>query len=610
MTQPTAVVPDISALMDRAIQHHRKGGLPEAENLYREILHNNPRHSDALHLLGVLAKQNRHYEDAFNFINQAIALNPQAAEYYNSLGAVYQAISKNEKAVHLYILAIQLKDDYIDAYTNLIRLMPDTVDARFNLGLLLQRQGKITEAMEQYSAITILQPSHAKALNNLGCAFKDLGQYKEAVANLKQAIRVQPDYIDAHYNLGLALQENSMFKEAIGSFERTLVLNSRHVEAHLSVGHVLQKMGFPEKAMPHYQHAVKIDQSNSRAYYNWASALHELGKDNEAIVKYTDSIRCDSSNVEAHVNMALLLLANGRYTEGWKEYEWRFQRTDWQSVNFYYPEIPRWDGSTVRDKTILAVAEQGFGDTLQFCRYLHLIKTRCRQLVVEVQPELYPLMAAMPEVDEALFKGGVHPEGIDYVVHLMSLPGIFGTLTTSVPSTIPYIKPPEEELAAWEKRIPQNGLRIGITWSGNPKHPENEERSCPLHYFAGLTGIPSVQLYSFQKGEAAEQLRNQRGGINIIDLGPDLIDFADTAAAVTYMDLIISVDTALVHLAGAMNKQVWTIRHHVPYWVWGTHGDSCPWYPSMRIFRQQKPGDWKEVFQKVIDSLKNIVPDK
>ncbi|MFH1019051.1 MAG: tetratricopeptide repeat-containing glycosyltransferase family protein [Pseudomonadota bacterium] len=601
---------DPSSLLDLAIAHHRAGRLAEAEAAYAALLRHDPNHADAMHLLGVMACKSGRHGEATERIRKAIDLDPMAPEYYNSLGAVQQALGRQDEAIGLYLQAIALKADYLDPYNNILRLRPQLVDVRFNLGCVLQGQGRTSEAIEQYEKILAIQSDHSGVLNNLGCAFRDLGRLDEAISTLRQATTVQPDYAEAHHNLGFVLQEKGAIDEAIAEYHITLSLKPDFADAHMDFGRALQLSGEIDKAILQYQKTIELVPNHVKAHYNWASALHELGRDEEAIAKYGEAIRCDPGSIESHVNRALVLLVNGRYQEGWPEYEWRLQRPDWRAANSYYPELPRWQGEVAADKRILVQAEQGFGDTIQFARYLPQVKERCGRLIVEAQPELHPLLATIPAIDELITRQPENAQKADAAVHIMSLPGIFGTTVDTVPAACPYFSVPLINMERWRDKISGAGFKIGVAWSGNPAYPGNKDRSFGVDHFAGLAALPSVRLFSLQKGVAAEQLQKLPSGMEIIDLGPDLHDFADTAAAIMHLDLIVSVDTALVHLAGALGRPIWTLRYFCPYWVWGLTGPSTPWYPSMRVFRQQRPGGWDMVFREVCVELEKILPGK
>lgn len=562
---------ETEAMLKAAVKCHQDGRLAEADRSYSAILEEEPDHGDAWHLKGLIAYQSGCFEDAARLIQRAIAVSPGSPEFHNSLGAVQEALGDMVSSIRSYMHAIENRPDYIDAYVNLVRLRPDVAEIRFNLACILHRQGNTGAAVGHYEAAIRLQPANALALNNLGLILQELGKIREAGHCYIRAVNLTPDFSEARYNLG----------------------------------RMYQLQGDSEKAIEEYCRAIRTARgSSSRIYYNWALALQELGQYDEAIQRYADAVHEDPGYAEARVNRSLLLLLTGRYREAWPEYEWRKKRSDWLSANPVHPDLPSWDGSPLPGKRILVQAEQGFGDTIQFVRYLHLIKERCGQVILEAPAVLHPLLKSLSAIDEVVEPAPQNAQKADFGVYLPSLPGIFQTTVKTIPMAVPYLHAPAGKIEKWHSRISENGFNIGVAWSGNPAHPENPMRSCDPGHFVSLLSLPSVNLCSLQKGPAADRLRETPGCVRIADLGPELHDFSDTAAVIMNLDLVISVDTALVHLAGALGKPVWTLRYHQPYWVWGTAGETSVWYPSMRIFRQQKPGDWETVFRQVNHQLK------
>jgi tetratricopeptide (TPR) repeat protein len=607
MNNPAADPTETAAMLKAAVESHRNGWLTEADQSYSAILRNAPHHPDALHLKGLIAFQSRCFREAIQLIERAIIENPISPEFHNSLGVVREALGDIEAAIRSYMQAIENRHDYIDAYTNLLRLRPDVAEIHFNLACILHQQGKIEPAVDQYHEAIRLQPSNAMAFNNLGCALREWKHFEEALSAFGKAIHLQPEYAEARNNLGLTLQEIGKTREAFDCYARAVNLRPDFAEAHYNLGRMHQLQGDLETAIEEYRKAIRTSPGSSRIHHNWACALQELGRYDEAIERYASAVHCDPEYAEAHVNRALLLLLTGRYREGWPEYEWRKKRPDWLSANPIYPDLPPWDGSMLPGKRILVQAEQGFGDTIQFVRYLPLVKERCGQVILEAPLALHPLLRSISAIDELIVPEPENVQKADTGVHLLSLPGIFQTTVKNIPLSVPYLQAPAGKMEQWRGRISRKGFTIGVAWSGNPVHPENPLRSCDLNYFISLLSISSLNLYSLQKGPAADRLRETPGGSEMVDLGPELQDFSDTAAAIMQMDLIISVDTALVHLAGALGKPVWTLRYHQPYWVWGTTGEASIWYPSMRIFRQHKPGDWETVFRQIHHQLKQDI---
>lgn len=598
---------NLSTLLAEAIVHHRAGRLVEAGGIYAAILNADPGHADALHLQGVVANQEGRCDDALVLIEKAIAINPLAPEYHNSLGSVRQALGDEGEALRLYVYAIQLQGDYLEPYRNILRLRPDATDVRWNFACALHRRGSIAEAMVQYEQVVSSCPENAVAFNNLGCAQREVGRFDEAVVNLQRAVALQPDYAEAYNNLGLALHDRYLLEEAVASYVVALALRPDFPDFYCNLARSLHHLGRHEEAIAQYREALRIAPNLAKAYYSWGCVLDVLGRYPEAIEQFAEAIRIEPGYVEAHVNRAVLLLLSGRYLEGWAEYEWRLVRPDWRGANSYYPSLPRWDGALVVGKKILVQAEQGFGDTLQLARFLPSVKARCGQLIVEAQPELHALLEMVPEIDTVIAREGGRVPEADFAIPIMSLPALFATTLESIPLVFPYLHAPVVRMEKWRKLIVREGFRVGITWSGNPAYPGNEERSCDLNQFAVLATLPGVRLFSLQKGPPAEQLIATSPGMEIVDIAPELHDFADTAAAIMQLDLVISVDTALVHLVGALGRPIWTLRYHIPYWVWGVSGASTPWYPSMRVFRQRTPGDWDGVFCQVAEELGHLL---
>ncbi len=574
MGNPVADGMETDAMLKTAVKCHQDGNLSEADRSYSAILVEEPDHADALHLKGLIAYQSGCFEDAARLIQRAISVNPGSPEFHNSLGAVQEALGDPVLSIGSYVKAIENHPDYIDAYVNLARLRPDVAEVRFNLASILHRQGNIGSAVENYKAAVRLQPENVIALNNLGLTLQEMGKTSEAVDCYIRAVNLMPDFSEARYNLG----------------------------------RVYQLQGDLEKAVEEYRRAIRTTRGpSSRIFYNWALALQKLGQYDEAIQRYADAVHDDPGYAEAHVNRSLLLLLTGRYREAWPEYEWRRRRPDWLSANPIYPDLPSWDGSPMSGKRILVQAEQGFGDTIQFVRYLPLVKNRCGRIILEAPPALHPLLKSLSAIDEMAAPNPENAKKADAGVHLLSLPGIFQTTVNTIPMVVPYLHAPAGKIENWQDRISGNGFNIGVVWSGNPAHPENTFRSCDPGHFVSLVSLPSVNLYSLQKGPAADRLRETPGCAGIVDLGPELHDFSDTAAVIMNLDLVISVDTALVHLAGALGKPVWTLRYHQPYWVWGTHENKSPWYPTMRIFRQSPAESWSQFFQHIIETLHQYV---
>jgi tetratricopeptide (TPR) repeat protein len=546
----------VAQALARAVQQHRGGQLEQAEQLYRAILQVQPQHVEALHLLGLLAYQVGQHEPARAYISQALGLRPDFAEAYINLGTVLQEQGKLEEAGASLRQALHLK--------------PSLAGAHNNLGNILKEQGKLPEAQACYQQALHLKPDLAEAHNNLGNLLQRQGQFAEAAACLQQALRHQPDYAEAHNNLGNAFKDQGKFAEAVASLQQALCLKPDFSEAHCNLGNVLKEQGKLEEALASFQQALRLQP-------NYA---------------------------EAHVNRALVWLLEGDFEQGWPEYEWRGQRPEAWLPRF---SQPRWDGSPLQGQVILLWAEQGLGDTLQFIRYAPLVQARGGCVLVACQPALVPLVSRCPGIDRLLPQGSPLPP-FDVWAPLLSLPGLLRTTLATIPVTVPYLFPDPQRVQYWQQQLHHlEGFKIGITWQGNPRFSSDRTRSLPLAQLEPLARVEGVRLISLQKGPGSEQVRALADRFAVLELGSQLDEgtgaFEDTAAVLPQLDLVIAPDTALAHLASGLGVPVWLALPLSADWRWLRQREDSPWYPSMRLFRQQEWGNWDEVFTRIAAAL-------
>ncbi len=549
-----ATIPETLAV---ALQYHQSGNLQQAGAIYRQILQADPNHAEALHLLGVVAGQERRPDLAIQYISQAIRLRPTDPDLHNNLGrALNDQGQLAEAAAH---------------YQEALRLKPDFAEAHNNLGTVLQGQGRLAEAAAQYQEALRLKPDYAKAHYNLGSALQDQGQLAEAVAQYKEALRLKPDYAEAHNNLGIALQDQGQLAEAVAQYQEALRLKPDYAEAHLNLG----------------------------------NALKDQGQLTEAVAQYQEALRLKPDYAEAHWNRAMAWLLAGDFERGWPEFQWRWQCKDLISSKRSFSQ-PLWDGSSLAGRTILLHAEQGLGDTIQFIRYAPLVKRRGGTVVLECQPALLPLLQSCAGVDRLLAQGSSLPP-FDVHAPLLSLPGILETTLSTIPAEAPYLFADANLDEHWRQELSHlQGFKIGIAWQGNPIHKKDKQRSIPLSVFEPLARLEGVRLFSLQKGTGSEELAQNAGRIPITDLGSRLETFMDTAAVLKNLDLVVACDTAVVHLAGALGIPVWVALPFAPDCRWLLDRDDSPWYPSIRLFRQKRWGNWDEVFQRIVQALKKL----
>jgi Flp pilus assembly protein TadD len=548
MAQPT-----IQQTFDLAIQHHRAGRLREAEELYQLILAQRPEHVDAMQNLGIIAQQSGRNDLAVNLIRRAVALRPNYAEAYSNLG---NALKDNGQL-----------DEAIAACRRAIALNPHLPEAHSNLGSVLRDKGQLDEAIAASRRAIALRGNYAEAHNNLGIALAGKRRFDEAIAACRQAVALRPNYAEAHSNLGNALGEMGLLDEAIASIRRAIGLKPDYADAHNNLG----------------------------------NALQQIGRLDEAIAAYRQAIELKSDFVLAHFNYALLLLMQGEFEEGWKEFEWRLRMPQWMRLGRDFSQA-RWTGQEARGKTILLISDAAFGDAIHFIRYAPLLAARGATVLLECQAELAPLLNRVRGIS-AVFARGERLPTFDWQTPLQSLPLAFGTTMKTIPADVPYLSAPPQRIEQWTKKLAgDSSFKVGLAWAGSAAW---DERSCPLATFAPLAAVPGVTFYGLQKGPEANQ--PVPPGLRLIQMGHELGDFADTAALVSNLDLVISVDTSVAHLAGGLGRPVWTLIPFNPGFQWLCGRTDSPWYPTMRLFRQTSRGDWVSVVTRVADALSHWI---
>ncbi len=473
-------------------------------------------------------------------------------------------------------------------------------------GLRHHQAGQLPRAEQIYRQILAQQPVHADALHLLGALALQTGRRDEAMRLLEEAVAADPTIAVYHGNLASAYLTAGRYEEARGALQQAIRRDPAFAEAYYNLGVVLYNLGRLDEAVAAYRHCLELRAGNASAHDNLGDLLRELGRFDLALAHLEQALAADPQSPKAHYDRALVLLSLGRLEEGWAEYEWR-----WRCREFTRRQLaePTWDGSPLTDKTLLIHAEQGLGDTIQFIRYLPLVRQRCGDVLVEVQANLVPLFTCSGWTGLVAQRAPL--PYIDVQLPMLSLPGVFGTTLETIPATVPYLKARPDLVDSWRQKLSRySQFKVGIVWQGSPSYREDRYRSIPLPYFAPLAQVPGVQLFSLQKGPGSEQLSMLRSEFNVVDLGN--IDtqsgpFMDSAAIMKNLDLVISSDTASAHLAGALGVPVWLALRIAPDWRWLTYGVKSPWYPSMRLFRQKQFGDWPGVFDEIAIELRRMV---
>ena len=444
------------------------------------------------------------------------------------------------------------------------------INQLLNLAAKKHNEGELDSAEILYKEILEKEPDNFNALNLLGAIDYQLGRYEEAVKKITKAIRINSGSAICHYNLAMSYDALNNEEKAVKNFKKVLEINPLYKNTHF-------------------------------VYYNLGIYFKNKGEFGKALEYYDKAIEFDKDFYDARWNRSLVLLLLGEFEIGWEDYDCRFKKkspTDSRIFN-----KPQWDGSLLKNKKILVILEQGFGDNIQFIRYLPFIKEKKGYIILECKKELKTLFENNFKIDEIIEKQDNSSQNFDFYIHLMSIPKIFKTNLNNVPNKVPYLKADINLVEKFKLKLNTDKFKIGIVWAGNSKHSNDKNRSINFKEFKFLKEFPEVEIYSLQKEKNPEKLDD----FKLIDFSENIRDFSDTAAIIENLDLIISVDTSVAHLAGAMNKPVWILLPFIPDWRWFFKRDDCPWYPSMRLFRQKKSGNWKDVFEEVKEELKNIL---
>ena len=577
--------PSVAQWFASAQNHHKSQRFADAENLYRRIVDAEPHHLGAWYHLGLVCLAQNNLDEAEYSFQRVLVLSSDHADALTQLGIVLARQEKVPEAIANFRRAIELRPQHAKAHNN--------------LGVALTQLGQRDEGYASYREAVRLQPDYVEAQFNLAVALADRKQAEEAIAVYERALQIRPDYPEVLYNLGLLLVNQQRAGDAVVCLEQAVRLKPENPEAHNNLGLALAELGRFDEAIASCDAALRLRPLDSKAHMNRGNALSSVGRSEEALACYDFALRLQPDYVNARWNRALALLADGDFERGWSEYEWRWKRPETKTRRL--PK-PRWDGGSLEGKTIFLWCEQGVGDTLQFVRYASLLKQRKATVWQECPAHLVPLLSTCASIDRVFAEGTPVPLEFDCHAPLMSLP--FGCRTTlsNVPAEAPYLFADAAQVERWREELGRSSnLKIGITWQGNPKHRWDRHRSFSVQWFRSLAAMEGVKLYSLQKGVGTEQLPTTC--FLITDLRPRLDElgggFEQTAAAIQALDLIVTCDSAVAHLAGALGKRVWVPLSALSDWRWLRQREDTPWYPTMRLFRQAKLGAWGPVFERI-----------
>ena len=570
-----------------------QGRRSEAKETYRRAIRLNGRDADSMQMLAQLLEEKDEAEEAIELCRRVIELAPQREAVYLHLAFLLKACGDLPAALKIYGMAVGLfpessdthfslgktfyeagrPEESIACYERVLVLKAEDTEAHNCLGRVLHERGDLGLARESYLRAVTLNPEFAEALSNLGALQMDAGEYKTGEAVLRRAVALKPDLWNAHCNLGSILARQGDALGAIAAFRTVLLANPHDVPTLCSLGFTLDALGDEAGAASCFRLALEVDPASSLARFNLSSHL----------------------------------LLDGNFAEGWREYEQRWLVRQFAGKREPFA-VPQWRGEPIRGARIYVYAEQGLGDTLQFVRYVPMLVALGAAVVLEVQPPLLELLRDLHPAVQVIVKGE-RPQEVDWHCPLLSLPGAFGTDLSNIPAPVPYLRADADKCAAWSQRLTTEILRVGVVWTGNPEHTRDRLRSISFSQFRRLTGVAGSTFYALQKGLTVAQREELASAGAIVDLGAELVDFSDTAAIVANLDLVITVDTSVAHLAGALGKPVWILLPHSPDWRWLRERSDSPWYPTARLFRQMIAGQWDSVLDQVTRELQMLVPE-
>ena len=549
---------NIAQTLQEALSLHQQGRLRDAEKLYARTLKAAPGNFDALHLLGLIKAQSGQMGEAYRLMSAALKINPNVPDVLINFANVLHGLKRDAEALESLDKALVLR--------------PGDLEAILYRGNALSALNRARDALSCFDAVLARNPGRPDALLNRGTAFAALGRHAQALADFDSILKHAPDHVEALYNRGTALLYLRRDSEALNTLERMLV----HA--------------------PHH----------ARAWNNCGRTLQALNRHQEAVASFEKAIAIDKDYADAHSNMALSLLSLGELPRGFAEYEWRWKRAGMADMRRNY-RGRLWLGEfPLGQRTILLPAEQGLGDTIQFVRYAPLLARAGATVVLEVQPELKTLLATIGGVASCHARGEPLP-AFDLYCPLGSLPLALKTEPSTIPADIPYVRADEAHIAKWRPTIEAlPGKRVAFAWAGHARHPNDRNRSIDFKLLEPLFALEGVSFVSIQR-----ELRTDDGALlarhrNITHVGDKLADMADTAVVAALVDLTITVDTSVVHLIGAMGRDVWVLLPFSPDWRWTLAGEHTPWYPQARLFRQPTAGNWASVLATVRDALTRV----
>lgn len=609
--------------MEKALAHHQAERFGDAERYYRQVLRLEPKEADANNLLGVLLFQTNRAEEGLAFLKTATTLKPTEVMFFYNLGTALRAAAKPQEAVNAFAKCVELDPKHTDAQNALVGLLlkhknydaaiaqlkrivvarPTEVDGFKKLGEALHAKKQHSEAAIEFQRACDLTPEDAGLHHQLGLCLQAAGEKDGAIAAYRESLRLKEDLAAAHNNLAIVLADKGEIQEAIGHYERALELKPDLFQTRCNLGGLLRKIGDLDRSIECLETAVQLRADCAEAWCNLGNTYGDSAAADRALECYSTALLCKPDYAQAHLNRSLALLRREEFEHGWLEYEWRSKLKECPRR---HTSKPRWNGAVETDKKLLVHVEQGLGDTFQMVRYAKKLHDQGVEVIIECQKPLVTILQAN-DVASHIFPMGEKPPQFDLQIPLMSLPSVMWK-EHGFCYDGPYMHPSAEKTNCWVDRLSGiGGKKVGIAWQGNPDFKQDHSRSVPLRAFQPLIDLEDASFISLQKLHGLDQLEDVpfQDRIHVFeDLDEDAGAFMDTAALMTQLDLLVTSDSAIAHLAGALGVPTHLLLPFAADWRWFAGRSDCPWYPSVQVLRQPERGAWAPL----LESLAKEIP--
>lgn len=581
-----------AALYTQGLNHHRQGQLAEAESQYRQVLTANPHHSDSMHMMGVIALQVGKLGLAVQLLGEAARLKPNDAVIASNLASAFRRAGRPHDALASARRAIELAPGFNDAQQNLVNILED-----------MNRYSEAAEMIENFIAA---YGENAELYLRLANFYIKSNQPIKAVDVLYDMLGMDPLSTAAYTNLGVAFRRLDRLDDAMVAYRTGLALAPHDNGLLNNYGIILKDSDQTEEAVDCFRRALETQPNAGNTWLNLSLAQNELMNTDEAIRAARRAVATEPDLPPAHTALSMSLLMRGEFTEGFAEYEWRSRMADFPSPKRRFP-TPAWRGEDPRGRTFIVHDEQGLGDSIQFVRYAQVLTAMGARVFLECNSQLVRLLGRMTGIEGVIKRFGTLPPH-DYHASLLSLPHCLGTTLETIPTVTQYLTAEPDLTAIWRKQLSgYTGLKVGLIWAGNPEFKADRLRSPGLKAFRSLCDLPGITLFALQKGAGRDDLKDADWlPPHFVDLNEQIEDFADTAAIMMNLDLIITSCTGPAHLAGALGRQTWTVIPFSPDWRWMEKRLDTPWYPTMRLFRQDRRGDWTAVMEHLTAALSQL----